>query len=121
MSAEKRPASPEKAEESDSDAWIGPMPSEAAISKPKKRKVLEFESLYLENLPSSETYERSYMHRDVVSHIVVTKTDFVITARGGHRVCEALPLPPQHHQRHCSQQHGNTIVYGIPGEDTQSL
>lgn len=47
--------------------------------------VLEFESLYLENLPSSETYERSYMHRDVVSHVVVTKTDFVITAsQDGH-------------------------------------
>ncbi|XP_047996891.1 peptidylprolyl isomerase domain and WD repeat-containing protein 1 [Leguminivora glycinivorella] len=86
MSAEKRPASPEKAEESeDADAWIGPMPSEAAVAKPKKRKVLEFESLYLDNLPSSETYERSYMHRDVVSHVVVTKTDFIVTAsQDGH-------------------------------------
>lgn len=47
--------------------------------------VLEFESLYIENLPSSETYEFSYMHRDVVTHIVVTKTDFVITAsQDGH-------------------------------------
>lgn len=61
------------------------MPSEASKSKPKKRKVLEFESLYIENLPTSETYEFSYMHRDVVTHVVVTKTDFVITAsQDGH-------------------------------------
>ncbi|KAG7301740.1 Peptidylprolyl isomerase domain and WD repeat containing protein 1 [Plutella xylostella] len=91
MSSNKRPSSPEntenanKEEEEEGDAWIGPMPSEATATKPKKRKVLEFESLYIENLPSSETYERSYMHRDVVTHIVVTKTDFVITAsQDGH-------------------------------------
>lgn len=47
--------------------------------------MLEFESLYIENLPTSETYEFSYMHRDVVTHVVVTKTDFVITAsQDGH-------------------------------------
>lgn len=42
--------------------------------------VLQHESLYLNNLPSSESYERSYMHRDIVTHIIVTKTDFVVTA-----------------------------------------
>ncbi|XP_026320592.1 peptidylprolyl isomerase domain and WD repeat-containing protein 1 isoform X2 [Hyposmocoma kahamanoa] len=46
------------------------MPSEAAKPKTKKRK---------------ETYERSYMHRDVVTFVVMTKTDFVITAsQDGH-------------------------------------
>lgn len=114
MSGEKRRNSADnKEEEDDNEGWIGPMPSEAAKPKPKKRKgklvqlvliycngehiwhvlnnvlsnvsVLEFESLYLENLPSSETYEFSYMHRDVVTHVVVTKTDFVITAsQDGH-------------------------------------
>uniref|UniRef100_S4PBM6 peptidylprolyl isomerase n=1 Tax=Pararge aegeria TaxID=116150 RepID=S4PBM6_9NEOP len=88
MSREKRPTSPENPEEAeDGEGWIGPLPSEASTTatKPKKRKVLEFESLYLENLPLSETYERSYMHRDVVTHVVVTKTDFVITAsQDGH-------------------------------------
>jgi hypothetical protein len=34
---------------------------------------LTHELLYLENLPSAESYERSYMHRDVITHIVVTK------------------------------------------------
>ena len=35
--------------------------------------VLEFEDLYLENLPNIEMYEQSFMHRDVITHIVVTK------------------------------------------------
>ncbi|XP_063830865.1 peptidylprolyl isomerase domain and WD repeat-containing protein 1 [Ostrinia nubilalis] len=84
--AEKRHTSVDTNEDTDDgDGWIGPMPSEAAKPKPKRRKVLEFESLYIENLPNSETYERSYMHRDVVTHIIVTKTDFVITAsQDGH-------------------------------------
>jgi len=34
---------------------------------------LKHELLYLDNLPSAESYERSYMHRDVITHIVVTK------------------------------------------------
>lgn len=35
--------------------------------------VLQFEQVYVDNLPSSESYEKSYMHRDFVTHIVVTK------------------------------------------------
>ncbi|KAG4074671.1 hypothetical protein HA402_004542 [Bradysia odoriphaga] len=69
----------EEPAESDEE-WIGPMPTEAAAAPAKKKKVLHYEKLYLENLPSSECYEKSYMHRDVITHIVVTKTDFVITA-----------------------------------------
>lgn len=41
---------------------------------------MEYEKLYLENLPDAECYEKSYMHRDVVTHVVVTKTDFIVTA-----------------------------------------
>ncbi|KAK7868771.1 hypothetical protein R5R35_003621 [Gryllus longicercus] len=48
-------------------------------SAPKKMKVLNYEHLYLENLPSGESYEKSFMHRDIVTHLVVTKTDFLIT------------------------------------------
>ncbi|CAG2069188.1 unnamed protein product [Timema podura] len=40
---------------------------------------MKHEQLYLANLPCAESYERSYMHRDVITHIVVTKTDFIIT------------------------------------------
>ncbi|KAG9509137.1 Peptidylprolyl isomerase domain and WD repeat-containing protein 1, partial [Fragariocoptes setiger] len=31
-------------------------------------------------LPSCDAYEKSYMHREIIQHVVVTKTDFVITA-----------------------------------------
>ncbi len=55
--------------------------TDASEAQPKKKqKIVKFEKLYLDLLPSAELYERSYMHRDVVSHIVVTKTDFIITA-----------------------------------------
>uniref|UniRef100_A0AAX7V6K2 peptidylprolyl isomerase n=1 Tax=Astatotilapia calliptera TaxID=8154 RepID=A0AAX7V6K2_ASTCA len=63
--------------------WVGPMPSEA--TKAKKRKVLEYERVYLDNLPSAAMYERSYMHRDVITHLVCTKSDFILTAsQDGH-------------------------------------
>ncbi|XP_066249842.1 peptidylprolyl isomerase domain and WD repeat-containing protein 1 [Euwallacea similis] len=71
--SEKRPHESESEPE-----LVGPMLSEAV--QPKKRKVLPFENLYLDNLPSAESYERSYMHRDTVTHTLVTPTDFIITA-----------------------------------------
>jgi len=50
------------------------------MPKPKKRKILEFEQQYLDALPSGQMYEKSYMHRDTVTHVVVTSSDFIITA-----------------------------------------
>uniref|UniRef100_A0A8B9MS35 Uncharacterized protein n=1 Tax=Accipiter nisus TaxID=211598 RepID=A0A8B9MS35_9AVES len=35
--------------------------------------LLEFEHVYLENLPCASMYERSYMHRDVITHVACTK------------------------------------------------
>lgn len=32
------------------------------------------------SLPNSEAYEKSYMHRDQISFLVCTKTDFIVTA-----------------------------------------
>lgn len=32
------------------------------------------------SLPNSEAYEKSFMHRDQISYVVCTKTDFIITA-----------------------------------------
>ncbi|XP_036265670.1 peptidylprolyl isomerase domain and WD repeat-containing protein 1 isoform X4 [Pipistrellus kuhlii] len=70
-------------EEDSEERWVGPLPVEATLAK--KRKVLEFERVYLDNLPSASMYERSYMHRDVITHVVCTKTDFIITAsHDGH-------------------------------------
>uniref|UniRef100_A0A673JXF2 PPIase cyclophilin-type domain-containing protein n=1 Tax=Sinocyclocheilus rhinocerous TaxID=307959 RepID=A0A673JXF2_9TELE len=54
-------------EDADAGGWVGPLPSEA--TQTKKKKVLEYERLYLDNLPSASMYERSYMHRDVITHI----------------------------------------------------
>lgn len=42
--------------------------------------------IYLDNLPSAEQYEKSFMHRDVVTHIAVARqTDYIITGSAdGH-------------------------------------
>ena len=66
-SKKRKISSNENSENSDSDddGWVGPTLSEAAPVK--KKKILPFENVYLENLPNAETYERSYMHRDMVS------------------------------------------------------
>ncbi|XP_033254093.1 peptidylprolyl isomerase domain and WD repeat-containing protein 1-like isoform X2 [Drosophila miranda] len=82
--AEEYEQNAEPAGENDADGedstWIGPMPSEQSAVPAKKKKVLSYEHIFLENLPNAESYERSYMHRDVISHLVCTKTDFVVTA-----------------------------------------
>ena len=78
--ATKRPAEDTKDEEEEDsdDGWIGPPLSEAAPVK--KKKILPYENVYLENLPNAESYERSYMHRDVVSWCLSSgPTGFVVT------------------------------------------
>eukprot|EP00656_Telonema_subtile_P016642 TRINITY_DN1880_c0_g1_i1.p1 TRINITY_DN1880_c0_g1~~TRINITY_DN1880_c0_g1_i1.p1 ORF type:complete len:626 (-),score=216.45 TRINITY_DN1880_c0_g1_i1:214-2091(-) len=70
--ADKRAAVAAPDEESDDD--FGPMPAPK-----KKRKVLAHEQLFLDDLPASEMYEISYMHRDVVTHVLASKKGFVIT------------------------------------------
>ncbi|KJE96934.1 cyclophilin [Capsaspora owczarzaki ATCC 30864] len=46
----------------------------------QQRRMRRLERIHLAALPTSNLYERSYMHRDVVTHVVATRTDFVITA-----------------------------------------
>lgn len=76
--SEKRANSDQEAAASDDEAdFVGPTLPEM---KHKKRKILPHESLYLENIPSGESYERSYMHRDTITHCLSTATDFVVTA-----------------------------------------
>jgi peptidylprolyl isomerase domain and WD repeat-containing protein 1 len=42
--------------------------------------VLPHEKLFLEHLPSADRYTKSFMHRDVINFVTVTKhTDFFIT------------------------------------------
>ena len=48
--------------------------------QPKKRIKTEDADLLIQ-LPSAKQYERSYMHREPVSHVLVsTKYDFIFTA-----------------------------------------
>mmetsp|Transcript_12389 Transcript_12389/g.34796 ORF Transcript_12389/g.34796 Transcript_12389/m.34796 type:complete len:620 (-) Transcript_12389:303-2162(-) len=61
------------------DAVVGPQPP-----KQKKRKVLEFESNYLEALPSAEMYEKSYMHRDEINNVVTAGEFFITGSVDGH-------------------------------------
>ncbi|KAJ3539228.1 hypothetical protein NM688_g6396 [Phlebia brevispora] len=67
------------AEDSDSDVGPMPMPAGAEGTVKKKRKTLPHEKLYLEHLPSADRYYKSFMHRDVINFVVMTKTEFLIT------------------------------------------
>jgi peptidylprolyl isomerase domain and WD repeat-containing protein 1 len=84
-----RPSADDSDSNDGEDDVVGPpRPTDVDRSDPehdgsvprKKRRQLEFEQLFLGNLPSCEMYEKSYMHRDVVTDVLVTSNDFVITA-----------------------------------------
>lgn len=95
-SKQKRPEEDRESESSDDDDdGFGPAAPVAAgaeegggdgdaAEKPKKKKKkkrrLEHEEAYVAALPSAEMYEKSYMHRDVVTHAAFTpRTDFLVT------------------------------------------
>ncbi|KAB5595911.1 Peptidyl-prolyl cis-trans isomerase, cyclophilin-type protein [Ceratobasidium theobromae] len=67
----------------DDDDDIGPMPvpegtgGDGAVRK--KRKVLPHERLFLDHLPSADRYSKSFMHRDVLNYVIMTKTGFLVT------------------------------------------
>ena len=64
---------------------VEPMPMPMPIMK-TKRKNLFHEQLYLDNLPNGNMYEKSYMHRDVITHtLFCPETQYLITAsKDGH-------------------------------------
>ncbi|RXM96902.1 Peptidylprolyl isomerase domain and WD repeat-containing protein 1 [Acipenser ruthenus] len=87
------------------DELVGPLPAEATQSKKRKGKLLleekkkntrivlmtsllEFERVYLDNLPSAAMYERSYMHRDVITHIACTKCVRILGKQENIRVVQ---------------------------------
>ncbi|KAG8861671.1 hypothetical protein FRB96_002628 [Tulasnella sp. 330] len=61
------------------DEDVGPMPMSDTAAPKKKRKVLPHERLFLDHLPSADRYSKSFMHRDVLNFVTVTKKDFIIT------------------------------------------
>ncbi|KDE08493.1 peptidylprolyl isomerase [Microbotryum lychnidis-dioicae p1A1 Lamole] len=67
-------------DDDDDDDDFGPMPLPAGAVPTKKRKVLAHEKLYLDHLPSADRYYKSFMHRDTVTGVVLTRTDFLITS-----------------------------------------
>ncbi|KAI0009114.1 hypothetical protein F4779DRAFT_617944 [Xylariaceae sp. FL0662B] len=64
---------------SSDDDDMGPqLPSSTAAPK-KKRRVLPYEKLYIEALPKSTRYSKSLMHKEQLSFVNVTRSDFLIT------------------------------------------
>lgn len=76
------PAPAAVVEETEEDTVvIGPGPAPRARAK----RPLQFEQAYLDSLPSANLYEKSYMHRDVVTHVAVSTADFFISGSAdGH-------------------------------------
>nr|XP_011461124.1 PREDICTED: peptidyl-prolyl cis-trans isomerase CYP71 [Fragaria vesca subsp. vesca] len=63
------------AAESEDEPIVGPGPAPRA----RPKRPLQFEQAYLDALPSALMYEKSYMHRDVVTHVAVSPAEFVVT------------------------------------------
>ena len=59
------------------DRWA--LPALSSPLDPARAQVLLHEAQYLEALPSAQMYEKSYMHRDTVTQVATTPTDFFIT------------------------------------------
>eukprot|EP00727_Mastigamoeba_balamuthi_P010741 m51a1_g629 putative peptidylprolyl isomerase domain and wd repeat-containing protein 1-like (649) ;mRNA; r:144654-147099 len=84
--APSSPAAPREeqtspAKPADDGSSIGPP---RPVKRPKKAAV-PFLKLYEQRLPSAEMYEKSYMHRETVTHIAVTSSGYVVTASAdGH-------------------------------------
>ncbi|KAI0151907.1 hypothetical protein F4776DRAFT_599242 [Hypoxylon sp. NC0597] len=66
-------------DDSSSDDDIGPqLPSTTAPPR-KKRRILPHEKLYIEALPKSVRYSKSLMHKEQLSFVNMTRSEFLIT------------------------------------------
>ena len=72
------PETDQKSVDSSSDDDIGPaLPSTV---RPKKKRKLPYEKLYISALPSSPRYSKSLMHKEQLAFVTMTPfTDFLIT------------------------------------------
>ncbi|CAI9105574.1 OLC1v1004522C1 [Oldenlandia corymbosa var. corymbosa] len=74
-------APPATEEAIDDEPIVGPGPPPTS----RRKRPLQFEQAYLDCLPSAIMYEKSYMHRDVVTHVAVSGAEFFITGSAdGH-------------------------------------
>jgi len=82
------PAQAAGADDDDSSDGGGPMPAQApaAAQQVKKVKVLKNAHVYLDLLPKGEMYEKSFMHRDMVTFVTSSvNTGFIVTGSAdGH-------------------------------------
>ncbi|KAI1503245.1 hypothetical protein F5X99DRAFT_121015 [Biscogniauxia marginata] len=66
-------------DDSSSEDDMGPqLPS--TVAPKKKRRVLPYEKLYVEALPKSARYSKSLMHKEQLSFVNMTRTDFLLTS-----------------------------------------
>uniref|UniRef100_A0A914I6V2 peptidylprolyl isomerase n=1 Tax=Globodera rostochiensis TaxID=31243 RepID=A0A914I6V2_GLORO len=73
----RRPADPKAAQEQ-------ALPAKKARVE-KQNTTLKYEDAYLRAIPRSNQYEKSFMHRNIISHVKATGNDFIITAsEDGH-------------------------------------
>ena len=81
------PVAPAEDHHRDGDDDDDDAPSSLVQRKKKKAKLIH-EKAYLDRLPSGRMYEKSYMHRDAVSHAIscasATSDFFVSGSRDGH-------------------------------------
>ena len=66
-------------EEREDDAVASSAEGSGGTGAPKPRAPDVAARLALGALPCSEMYEKSFMHRDHVTHIVCTSSDFIVT------------------------------------------
>ncbi|PFH36130.1 peptidylprolyl isomerase domain-containing protein [Besnoitia besnoiti] len=83
--SQAQPPSADNDESSSDDDSFGPAPvarggGKAGAPATKRRCLVPHQELYLRNLPQEERYFKSFMHRDEVSHVVVSPLHrFIIT------------------------------------------
>eukprot|EP01090_Pellita_catalonica_P011328 TRINITY_DN2292_c0_g2_i1.p1 TRINITY_DN2292_c0_g2~~TRINITY_DN2292_c0_g2_i1.p1 ORF type:complete len:283 (+),score=18.65 TRINITY_DN2292_c0_g2_i1:62-850(+) len=82
----------------------------------KRARTLRFEKQYLSKLPCAEMYERSYMHRDVLTHTAVSKKDYIVTGSvDGHiKFWKKTPVGIEfvkHFRAHLGSIHGFALSH----------
>jgi hypothetical protein len=78
-------------------ARSGMQPPTRSSARARRAQVLQHEAQFLEALPSAQMYEKSYMHRDAVTQVATTATDFFITGEAwSTRCCCPCTLQPAH-------------------------
>jgi peptidylprolyl isomerase domain and WD repeat-containing protein 1 len=71
----------ENGESSDEPQFKKPrLPIKSEVAHDGKAGVLKYEDVYLRAIPSASQYEKSFMHRQTITHVIATVTNFILTA-----------------------------------------